>query len=400
MKGLLTLRHYGTTEQRAFWNSRAKYRAFVGGIGSGKTRAGCVEILRQPARSVGMVIAPSYPMLRDATFATFAQLAKRGKVLAGFNVSANIATLIDGKQVTFRSADNPDSLRGPNLDWFYMDEAAMCHEEAWLIMIGRLRGGGNVGKDNLRGWLTTTPRGRNWVWSKFAQSQAAEYEIIRASTKTNTYLPADFVANVKASYSEQWQKQELDGEFVEGSGGVFRRVRQCATATPQERPIPGHAYIFGVDWARSNDYTVITVIDVTLMSVVCVDRFSDVDYRTQTARLIGLYERFRPSGIYSEGNSMGGPLTEDLQARGLPVVRFDTTAQSKPVIIQALELAFEQETIHIIPDETLISELESYEQERTTTGIRYGAPAGMHDDCVMSLAIAYYGAGRSGSIFL
>ena len=33
--------------------------------------------------------------------------------------------------------------------------------------------------DNLRGWLTTTPRGRNWVWQKFAQSQTAEYEMIR-----------------------------------------------------------------------------------------------------------------------------------------------------------------------------------------------------------------------------
>ena len=399
MKGLLTLRHYGTTEQRTFWNSRAKYRAFVGGIGSGKTRAGCVEILRQPARSVGMVIAPTYPMLRDATFATFALLAKRGDVLASFNVSTNIATLIDGKQVTFRSADKPDSLRGPNLDWFYMDEAAMCKEEAWLIMIARLRGSGNIGKDNLRGWLTTTPRGRNWVWSKFAQSRAAEYEIIRASTKTNTYLPADFVANVKASYSEQWQKQELDGEFVEGNGGVFRRVRQCATATPQDRPIPGHVYVFGIDWARSNDYTVITVMDATLMSVVHVDRFSDIDYHTQTNRLIALYERFMPTAIYSEANSMGGPLTEDLQMRGLPVYRFDTTAQTKPAIIQALELAFERETLHIIPDEVLINELESYEQERTTTGIRYGAPAGQHDDCVMSLAIAWHACGRMGSIF-
>lgn len=346
-----------------------------------------------------MVIAPTYPMLRDATFATWRQLVKRADILSDFNVSANVATLSDGKQVTFRSADKPDSLRGPNLDWFYMDEAAMCKEEAWLIMIGRLRGSGNIGKDNLRGWLTTTPRGRNWVWRLFAQSQTDEYEMIHAATKTNTFLPPDFVKNVQASYSEQWQKQELDGEFIEDGGGVFRNVRQCATATPQKSPVNTHIYVAGVDWARTNDYTVICIIDATIGELVAMDRFNQIDYHTQTNRLLTMYERFKPTAIYSEANSMGGPLTEDLQSRGLPVYRFDTTANTKAPLIQSLELAFEREQIRILPDENLINELESYEQERTTTGIRYGAPAGGHDDCVMSLAIAWHAAGRMGSIF-
>ena len=65
-----------TGPQVAFWGSPERFRAFVGGIGSGKTYAGTVEILRQPAGSTGMVVAPTYPMLRDATLRTFADLAR------------------------------------------------------------------------------------------------------------------------------------------------------------------------------------------------------------------------------------------------------------------------------------------------------------------------------------
>ncbi len=349
-----------------------------------------------------MVIAPSYPMLRDATRATFLQLARRGGILADFNVSANIGTLSDGKQVTFRSADNPDSLRGPNLDWFYMDEAAMCKEEAWLIMIGRLRGSGNIDKSHLRGWLTTTPRGRNWVWREFAreftQTSLGDHEIIKANTQTNTYLPDDFVAAIKASYSEKWQLQELEGEFVEFSGGVFRNVRPCATDVKLERGLPDRQYVMGVDWARSNDSTVISVMDSAARRQVALDRFTGIGYELQLSRLRAMFDRFNPVSIIAEYNSMGGPLVERIQAMGLPVQGFTTNNASKAQIIEALALAFERGDIAILADETQISELQSYEQERLPSGlIRYGAPDGMHDDTVIALALAWYGVSGGGN---
>ena len=62
---------------------------------------------------------------------------------------------------------------------------------------------------------------------------------------------------------------------------------------------------------------------------------------------------------------------------------------SKMEIIEGLSLAFERGQIKIIPDETLIGELEAYEQEQLASGIRYSAPDGMHDDTVMSLAMGW-----------
>jgi hypothetical protein len=77
---------------------------------------------------------------------------------------------------------------------------------------------------------------------------------------------------------------------------------------------------------------------------------------------------------------------------------FTTTNASKAEIIDLLALAFEQRTLSILPNPILLNELKAYEAERLPSGlIRYGAPDGMHDDCVMALAMAWYGAQRDGA---
>lgn len=296
-----------------------------------------------------------------------------------------------GGSLSIYSADSPDSIRGEAFDLLIIDEAARVSEEAWTDAIQP-----TLADRDGRAYLISTPCGRNWFWREFVSADGRERAAFRApsSANPNPHIQRAY-ALARERVSERTFKQEWDAQFVEDGGGVFRHVRACATAERQDRALPGHAYIFGVDWARANDYTVIAVLDASQRALVHLDRFSAVDYRTQTARLIALYERFRPTTIVSESNSMGGPLTEDLQSRGLPVIAFATTASSKAAIIQALEIAFERGDIRIIDDAALIAELEAYEQERLHTGIRYSAPAGMHDDCVIALALAW-SAGHAG----
>ena len=87
---------------------------------------------------------------------------------------------------------------------------------------------------------------------------------------------------------------------------------------------------------------------------------------------------------------MGEPLIEQLQRAGLPVQPFQTTNATKTSALDALAPAFERGEIRILPDSVLIAELQAYEMERLPSGLlRYSAPDGMHDDCVMSLAMAW-----------
>lgn len=342
-------------------------------------------------------VAPTYKNSRPL-WRFVEQMTAPAKNRVRVNRTERIAEFPSGGWIGVYTADNDVTMRGESFDLVIGDEAAQYKPETYSDVIMP-----TLADRDGRCVLISTPKGKNWFWREFVNARADGKDRMAFQAPTS----ANPLPNIQKAFGmarervpERTFQQEWLAQFIDDGGGVFRRVRECAIAVAQDAPIPGHVYCFGVDWARTNDYTVISVIDATINSLVAIDRFNQIDYRTQTDRLVALYERFRPSTIISEGNSMGGPLTEDLQARGLPVWRFDTTAQTKMPLIQALELAFERETIHIINDETLIGELQAYEQERTATGIRYGAPEGMHDDCVISLALAYHGMNHSGSIFL
>lgn len=205
------INHPASDAQLRFWRSDKRFRAFVGGIGSGKTRAGCVEVLRQPAGTRGAIVAPTYPMLRDSTLASFTDLARVFGILDedAFNKSTMTMTLRNGTEILWRSCDDPDHLRGPNLGWFWLDEGALMPEEVFDIMIGRLR------EQPGRGWITTTPKGFNWLHRVFQSDRRPDYSLFHCSTDGNPFLTPEFVESLRDKYEGAWARQEFEGEFVE-----------------------------------------------------------------------------------------------------------------------------------------------------------------------------------------
>jgi phage terminase large subunit len=200
--------------QRRFWHSEAKHPAFVGGIGSGKTFVGSLKAISMTSEGDGMVVAPTFPMLRDVTQRTFFELLDATNIPYSFN-KAEGKLEVNGHIVLFRSADNPERLRGPNLTWFYIDEAALCREKVWDILIGRLRVGETTG------WITTTPKGFDWIHNRWVEQGLAGYELVNSHTEENRHLPIDYVADLKASYTGEFARQELEGGFVAFEGLVY-----------------------------------------------------------------------------------------------------------------------------------------------------------------------------------
>jgi len=295
-----------TPAQRRFWHSGALHRLFVGGVGAGKTRAGCVEVLRQPAGSVGMVLAPTYPMLRDATLRTFLDLAQRGNLVKQWHKAEMTVELIDGKLVMFRSADNPDRLRGPNLGWFYLDEAAMMPADVWTIMLGRLR------LEPGRAWATTTPRGMNWLAKLF--SSHPEYAIIRSSTRENVYNKPGFVQSLEQTYSARMIRQEIEGEFLDDVEGALWSYAMIVYATK----LPEMArVVVAIDPATTSgedsDETGIIVagLGVDGLGYVLADRSCRLSPDGWARRAVAAYHEFRADRIVAEVNN-GGDLVEQV----------------------------------------------------------------------------------------
>ena len=314
------------------------------------------------------------------------------KIGANVRLADKTIELSNGGTISIRSADKPDSLRGEGLDLVVMDECAFVKEDAWTEAL-RPALADRLGNAIFIG----TPKGRNWFWRlwQLGQQNSQDYQSWRFTTYDNPYIQPSEIDAAKGTLPERVFLQEFMAEFVEDSGSVFRGVMDCATSTELEQPIAGHSYIIGVDWGKSNDFTVISVIDNTTKRQVHLDRFNKIDYRFQIGRMESIVNTFNPVAIVAERNAMGEPLVEELFARDWPIQPFTTSNASKAAIIEGLALAIERQEIEILPDPVQTSELQAYELERLPSGLmRYNAPSGMHDDTVMALAMALYGASQ------
>ena len=294
-------------------------------------------------------------------------------------------------EIWFRTADNPSSLAGEGIMGAVVDEFSLMQEAVWVEYL-------EATLLDYGGWVAFggVPKGNNWaaaLWRNAATRPG--WLQIHATTYDNPFISKKRINEIKANTAERFFAQEYMAQIIADAGGVFRRVMAAATLTPQDEPTPDHSYVFGVDWGKSNDWTVISVWDTTASELVQQDRFNQIDYVVQRGRLTALAGRFNPDAILAESNSMGEPIIEQLQRDGLPVRGFTTSNASKALAIEALALAFEQGAIRIINDPILIGELQAYESERLPGGMtRYSAPQGMHDDCVMAAAIGWHAAMR------
>lgn len=208
--------------QAAFRSSPALYRGFVGGRGAGKSWVGAYDLIRRarPGR-LYLVAAPTYPMLRDSSARTFEAIARGLRYLRELTTTTGNARAVlgNGAEVLFRSADDPNRLRGPNLSGAWLDEAGDMDHDAYLIAIACLREGGE------QGWLsaTFTPRGRqHWTYDVFGGG-TQDVALFHARTRDNPFNPVGFEATLRGQYTAAFAEQELAGQFVELSGTLARR---------------------------------------------------------------------------------------------------------------------------------------------------------------------------------
>jgi len=202
--------------QRQFLSSPAKIRLYIGGLGAGKTISGTFAIAGMPAGSRGLIVAPTYPMLRDIVCKELESVygplvrIKRADMVAEWPASGITALL--------RSAEKPDRLRGPNIDWAWGDEAAMYSAAAVTQIISRVRQGES------RSWFTTTPRKGCALYDILVASEDPDVAQFRSRTADNRHLPPDYEPRLRRIYSAALAAQELDAEWIDVTGGLWQDV--------------------------------------------------------------------------------------------------------------------------------------------------------------------------------
>lgn len=226
---VLRIKYTPLPKQKQFHESQLRFKAFIGGLGSGKSLSGVMEVLKfclENPGARGMIVAPTYQMLTDATMDSFFQFTPP-ELIKQHQRGKRKVILINNSEIWYRSAENPERLRGPNIHFAFMDEAALCSRKAWEILIGRIRAPGHPNK----AWIAGTPNGFNWVYDFFIKEPEENnrkniIEIIYSSSTENKHLAKEYIESLKQSYKGSFYKQEVEGQFTASESVVYKEFNR------------------------------------------------------------------------------------------------------------------------------------------------------------------------------
>jgi len=262
----VTIRLKLTEPQEDFIFSEAIHPAMVAGYGAGKSQAAVIRIallaLKYKGLSFGFV-EPTYDLIRLIAFPRFEEVLDSWGVKYNLNKADAIIKLDNGSQIIFRSADSPERLVGFEVSDAVIDEADTLRIDqartVWTKMLGRIR---ERKPDNSPNTLAavSTPEGFGFMYEMWGKEKREGYELIKAPTSSNPYLPDGYIAQLQATYSGSQLSAYLDGNFVNlNAGSVYHEFDRNLNASNQTIMADDVLHI-GLDFNVANMSAVVHVV--------------------------------------------------------------------------------------------------------------------------------------------
>jgi hypothetical protein len=190
---------------------------------------------------------------------------------------------------------------------------------------------------------------------------------------------------------------EIEGDLLGRGVTILSRpteveaiLASAGTTTLRAEP----AICWGWDFARAQDWTVGVALDRNYR-VVALERWQRPwkECKEDVTRITNAVP------AWGDSTGVGDAIVEDLQRGGCPIIGVPFSRPMKQQLMERLRAALQQKKLKI-PEGPITQELESFEYKYRADGglISYSAPDGLHDDCVMALALAVYGRDQFGDI--
>lgn len=257
-----------TEPQEAFCFSEHAFPAIVGGLGSGKSRAGTMRLLllmlADPGAN-GAYYMPTYDLLRMRAMPgvedDLTMLGLRYKT----NKSEYMIEIEGLGFIAFRSYERPERIVAYEVAHSIVDEIDTLPKDkasfAWRKIAERNRQK-RAGRNTIA-VVTTPDQGVNgFVYDKWEKRKQPGYVLYRASTYSNPYLPPDYIEQIKANYDPTLAELYLNGEFVSLSENkvyhYFKRGQHHIDRVITERDQYLHV---GIDFNIGGCVAVVFVID-------------------------------------------------------------------------------------------------------------------------------------------
>lgn len=293
--------------------------------------------------------------------------------------------LVNGSYMQLMGADNPDRLRGAGPLGLVLDEYDTMKSEVWDVLQPIVRANGGWA------WFIGTPKGKAKLYDMYNYGQSGvddEWGSWLLKASESGVIPAKELESAKRTMTRALYNQEMECDFLEGEGSVFRNVRNISTAVPQ-KPQPGHRYVMGIDLAKMQDYTVLAIYDRATNAQVYQDRFRRIEFPFQKKRIVAIAKYYNKAYGVIDSTGIGDPIADDLERSGVTLRRVKFNNTVKKELIEKLSIWIEQEKMSIINMNESLIEFDNFSYTLSPHGnVFYNAREGYHDDIVIAHALA------------
>jgi hypothetical protein len=383
-----------TSYQLKILDSTKRFLVILASTKSGKTTACAVAFLESALLEGGpgkrwLWASPSHKQAKIAFDKLRYEMVAPG-LFTRVNETDLEIELLNGAILTFRSVENVDGIYGFEF-WgkVIFDEYTRARPESWQAIRSTITATGAkvIFIGNSKGGM------KNWGVQLFEKAKAenddpnSAYGFLRI-----TAYDAAREGIIELSEIEQAQQDLPEAVFNElflaevsedGSNIFgFKHIDKCIGEQSTK-----DAVCYGIDLARGrkegSDHTVVIGLDAD--GAVCHFQRFQYDWEYQLDKI-----KMLPKGKKIRIDATGaGDAPAEILAKHFPLLDpFVFTQKSKQQIIEGLAIGIQQGKIKF-PDGLIVDELKNLETSFTRSGVSFSAPPGLHDDCVMALALAY-----------
>jgi len=382
--------------QLEIFNSKARFKVVSAGRRFGKSRLAAwiliINALQSTDKDV-FYIGPTFQQAKDIMWGMLKELLQGTELIESTHENTATMTLTNGRKISLKGSDRPDTLRGVGLAYVVMDEYASMKVEVWEQIIrptlADVKGGA---------LFIGTPAGKNHfyeIWQEADKERNKDWEAFQYNSTDNPILDPDEIAVARETMSTQAFRQEFEASFVSFTGGIFK---SDWIKFDDEEPKEGN-YVMAVDPAGYEQVEKgrgikSSKLDETAIALVKIDgdtwwvknilhgRWSI----KETARKIlqtAIENKVTTVGIESGSlkNAILPYLEDEMRSNGRWVPITDVTHGGKKKadrITWALQGRLEHGKITFNPDISYIKDLETQLIEFPTKGT--------HDDIIDELA--------------
>ena len=208
--------------QQTVFKDTHRFKVVAAGRRCGKSRLSAVtlliEALNCPEGSAVMYIAPTLGQARTIIWDLLHDLGR--PVIKSSHINNLEITLVNGRKILVRGADNPDSLRGVSLTYVVLDECAYIKQEIWEKVIRA-----SLSDKKGRALFISTPSGRNWFYDTFKlgnEGQDEEWKAWHYTTQDNETIDPKEIEAAKRTLSSFAFKQEYLSSFDNAGADLFK----------------------------------------------------------------------------------------------------------------------------------------------------------------------------------